>query len=49
MASASFLDPEDWSPEMVAEFDDMPRTMDDIDNEVAEFAKYLAAMPSAQG
>lgn len=45
----SFFDPDDWTPELEAEFSDMPRTMDDIDAEVEAFAKYLAAMPSAQG
>lgn len=49
MAPASFLDPEDWSPELEAEFDGLPRTMDDIDAQVETFAKLLAAMPSAQG
>lgn len=44
-----FLDPEDWYPELEAEFDGMPRTMDAIDEEVEQFARYLAAMPSAQG
>lgn len=43
-----FLDPEDWYPELEAEFDGIPKLMDNIDAEVETFAKLLAAMPSAQ-
>lgn len=47
--STNFLDPEDWSSELVEEFEDLPNLMDDIDMQVEAFAKYLAAMPDAQG
>lgn len=47
MAPAMF-DGEDWFPELEAELLTTPSFMEEIDKEVTEFAKYLAAMPDAK-